>query len=908
MQADRRRGRDAQYDDGSSALVRRRTGQRIDDVPLVERHSEIDAIEDAIERGGRADGQLLIVEGPSGIGKSRLLAAARIIAAQKGAEVLTTCGGELEREFPFGLVRRLLEARAVRAPQAERESLIRGHAALAGSLLGPSPAPDESPLADEFHLIHSLYWFVANLADESHLVLIADDLQWADDLSLRFLLYLAQRLADLRVTIIGAVRTGDPAAETELVARLLLQADRSLRPAELTVAGVRKLFMTVLPDVAENATVVAESWTATGGNPFLLNQLATAMSAGAGEGKHDLAGHVADTAPESVGRSVMLRLSRLGEEAVGVARAVSVLGTSASLIAAAELAGLDFAAASAAAGKLRAMQIFSDASDLTFYHPMIRSAVYNRYPADERAQAHLRAAELLRASDGEAERVAVHLMRGAPATHDWARSALHEAARDAGRKGAPATAAGYLRRALLIPRPDRREDARLLVDLGIMEAAAGEETALAHLGKALALIDEAGERDRAMYALGQTLFRYGRAAEARTVFRRGADASAGDPDTMLRFEAGFMASAAYLVGRAHEAHERVAALTAGFLDSEQLSASERLLVLHLAVFRAMSVPGSGEHAKLALRALGDGVQLWRATSEMAPAAVGGAEPCAAPQFFDFSVLEPEVSELGSRTWWVRGQNFALAYTVAQPGEVLSRHAQPDEYVVLFARDPAEAVFCARGERAEVDAASLVVVPPGPSTIEIVRESHVVRLFSAASPELLEKCRNHEAYTEPHANVAPFEAWPDPVGGYRLRVYPIADYPYQQGRFARVFRCSTFMVNVFDPDRGPRDPARLSPHSHDDFEQCSLAVDGEYVHHVRTPWTPDLSTWRADEHARAGSPSVAIIPPPSVHTSQSVSQARNQLVDIFCPPRADFSAQPGWVINEAEYPVPFEAAR
>ena len=148
-----------------------------------------------------------------------------------------------------------------------------------------------------------------------------------------------------------------------------------------------------------------------------------------------------------------------------------------------------------------------------------------------------------------------------------------------------------------------------------MEAAAGEETALAHLEKALALIDEAGERDRAMYALGQTLFRYGRAAEARTVFRRGADASAGDPDTTLRFEAGFMASAAYLVGRAHEAHERVAALTAGFLDSEQLSASERLLVLHLAVFRAMSVPGSGEHAKLALRALGDGVQLWRATSD-----------------------------------------------------------------------------------------------------------------------------------------------------------------------------------------------------------------------------------------------------------------------------------------------------
>lgn len=594
--------------------MRPRGEARPNDVPLLERHAEIDAIEDAIDRTLRADGQLLVVEGPSGIGKSRLLAAAATSAGGRGAEVLTTRGGELEREYPFGLVRRLLEARVARATAEERATLFQGHAAPAESLLGPSSATGDPTPTDEFQLIHSLYWLVANLADGSHLVLVADDLQWADELSLRFLHYLAERLAELPVTIIGAVRTGDPAAETDLIARLLLQADRSLRPTELSVDAVRELFTTLLPDAAEDAATVTESWTATRGNPFLLGQLASAMST-TGGAPGDPGTRIEDMAPESVARSVMLRLTRLGEDAVAVARAVSVLGTSVPPITAAELTGLDFASASVAAEKLRAAQIFSEAEDLDFHHPMIRSAVYHRYPADLRARAHLRAAELHRDAFGGADRVAVHLMRGAPTTADWARSALHEAARDAGRKGAPAIAAGYLRRALLMPRPDRREDAGLLVDLGIMEAAAGKDTALAHLEAALGLIEDPADRDRAMYALGQTLFRYGRSAEARTVFRRGADAFAHDPDVSIRFEAGFMASAAYLVDRAPEAHERVARLAARFVDSETLSPSERLLVLHLAVFRAMCSPGSEEHASLLLRALGDGVQLWRATSD-----------------------------------------------------------------------------------------------------------------------------------------------------------------------------------------------------------------------------------------------------------------------------------------------------
>jgi hypothetical protein len=112
-----------------------------------------------------------------------------------------------------------------------------------------------------------------------------------------------------------------------------------------------------------------------------------------------------------------------------------------------------------------------------------------------------------------------------------------------------------------------------------------------------------------------------------------------------------------------------------------------------------------------------------------------------------------------------------------------------------------------------------------------------------------------------------------------------------------------MVNYFYPDDGPRDPHKLSPHHHDDFEQISLQLAGEYVHHIRTPWTVDIDTWRDDDHQRCSSPAVTIIPPPTIHTSQGVEQMRHHLIDIFCPPRVDFSERPGWVLNHDEYPMP-----
>jgi hypothetical protein len=142
-----------------------------------------------------------------------------------------------------------------------------------------------------------------------------------------------------------------------------------------------------------------------------------------------------------------------------------------------------------------------------------------------------------------------------------------------------------------------------------------------------------------------------------------------------------------------------------------------------------------------------------------------------------------------------------------------------------------------------------------------------------------------------------------VGGYALRVYSMGDVPEEPTRFGRIFRSRAFMVNFFEKTNGPRDGSTLSPHFHDDFEQCSLTVSGTYVHHIQTPWGPDSGEWRPEDHHAINSPSVTVIPPPTIHTSQPISWGTNHLIDFFAGPRHDFSAQPGWVLNADEYPLP-----
>ncbi|GGF10524.1 hypothetical protein [Subtercola lobariae] len=278
-------------------------------------------------------------------------------------------------------------------------------------------------------------------------------------------------------------------------------------------------------------------------------------------------------------------------------------------------------------------------------------------------------------------------------------------------------------------------------------------------------------------------------------------------------------------------------------------------------------------------------------------------PIAATQYIEYLDESPTtVTPLGGRSWNSRAQNLTLVYSELADGDELA-HVGEFEYVVLVTDDSSSVTVSATPNTVSLTGRGVIVVPPGESRVIASGPAKIVRLFDGRELTVVTAALNAGAYTQADARVAPVEPWPEPVGGRQLRVYPLADYAPEAGRFGNIFRTSTFMINFFDPHDGPRDAEQLSPHHHDDFEQCSLAVGGDWVHHIRTPWGPKRSQWRADEHRFVGSPSVAIIPPPVVHTSEAIGLGVNSLIDIFSPPRVDFSLKPGWVLNAADYPAP-----
>lgn len=263
--------------------------------------------------------------------------------------------------------------------------------------------------------------------------------------------------------------------------------------------------------------------------------------------------------------------------------------------------------------------------------------------------------------------------------------------------------------------------------------------------------------------------------------------------------------------------------------------------------------------------------------------------------------DPQLRSAGLDTWVVRAANFVVASTSVQPGAGIEGTSD-DEWIALIHPDSSFAVR-AGDEKADVAVLSVVIVPPGSYSFTAVGGGWLTRILPVGSaPELASAASNAERYTTLPANTAPLEPWPMPTDGYRLRVYAVDDYPIRDGILGRIFRSRNFMVNVFPVRTVPR--PQLSPHSHDDHEQCSLSLSGDFVHHARYPWTPDKSVWHEDEHIALGSPSAVVFPTQVIHTSETVGDSsRWQLVDIFGPPRVDFSSKPGFVRNAEEYPMP-----
>jgi hypothetical protein len=265
-------------------------------------------------------------------------------------------GGEFERDLPLGIVRQLFEPVLWRATDRQLERWFRGPSEIAGRLLGVASSAategDGSP-GDAAAVRSGLYWLAVALAEDSPLLLLIDDLHWADRESVRWLLFTVRRLAGTGIAVIAATRLREPAADDALLEGLVaLDGVALARLAPLSARGSAS-FVTAWSD----SPVIGPEFAAachelSGGNPFLLTELLREASRAGVEPDADGARRLGALVPEGLARAVLPRLRMLGADAVGVARAVAIMAPGVAVRHAALLAELSVDEASEAADAL----------------------------------------------------------------------------------------------------------------------------------------------------------------------------------------------------------------------------------------------------------------------------------------------------------------------------------------------------------------------------------------------------------------------------------------------------------------------------------------------------------------------------------------------------------------------------
>jgi DNA-binding CsgD family transcriptional regulator len=510
---------------------------------LLERESELAALDAAIESATAGTGGFVAIEGAAGMGKSRLLVETRGRASTAGLRVLSARGSELERSFPFGVVRQLFEAPLMRMAEQERAAATAGAAALAAPLFG-LPSATEVPVGDDaFAVLHGLYWLTANFADRGSLLIAIDDLHWADAASVRWVDYLARRVEGLPLLALATLRPPEDDPDAALADLLADPATLIIRPTPLSPAATAALVGERLTDVDEEALVaLAET---TRGNPLLLHELLSALAATGSEGGGGaFAEEVRRIAPEVVSRRVRLELAKLGPDATALARAIAVLGEDeVSSACVPELAGLGAQRTDQAAVQLARAEIVHRDRPFRFVHPLVRSAIYDRLSVNERETAHEQAAALLIQIGAELERVAAQLLlaprHGRAEVVEQLRAAAHRALAD----GAPESAVEYLGRALAEPPPEPARPV-LLLELATAHARLGGPGAVEYLREALPLLSEPAARADARLMLARGLFWRSREAEAVEEIERALAEAAGlEPAQRRTLEAEYYANA-----------------------------------------------------------------------------------------------------------------------------------------------------------------------------------------------------------------------------------------------------------------------------------------------------------------------------------------------------------------------------
>jgi DNA-binding CsgD family transcriptional regulator len=456
-----------------------------DEPNLLERDSELGALDRALSDAVEGRGSVVAIEGPPGIGKSSLLASCVERARERGMYTIGVRATELERSYPYGIVRQTADSVSLDKTPEERAALFTGAARLALPLLDPGSEEELDTPELMYQRLHGLYWLTANLAREQPLLIAVDDAQWADEASMAAERFLSLRIADLPMVLLLTVRTAEVGQLSVPLAEILADpATTSVRPAPLSeqAAGQR---VEALLGAAEPEFAIA-CHHATGGNPYLLEQLVNEIRAEGIEPTAANAGSVASLGPDTVRASVLLRLERMPSAGGPVARALAVLGEhDVALRDVATLADVPEDAAANALAELERAGLVTGTPRLRFVHPILRAAIEDDMPAVDRSRAHEQAARMLADRDADPVAVAAHLLVSDPGQGAWTVGALRAAARRAEALGDPSAAVRYLERAV-VERPPDDVLGEVLFELGLAAAHAGHPDAADHLERAAA--------------------------------------------------------------------------------------------------------------------------------------------------------------------------------------------------------------------------------------------------------------------------------------------------------------------------------------------------------------------------------------------------------------------------------------
>ncbi|MFT2018193.1 helix-turn-helix transcriptional regulator [Streptomyces sp. 796.1] len=470
---------------------------RLERGPFVERHGEFEAIDTAIKHCHVGDGQLLIFEGGLGLGKTALLNEAKKRAIDEGFVALFARGSEFEAGFPYGVVRQLFEPWLAAASQEERDAVLSGPARLAAPLFEYATGAVATGAGPEQRqaVLHGLYWMCVHLARRAPLLILLDDLHWADVASLQFLHYMEGRLEGHAIVVCAATESVDSGQRADINQALLASDAARLLPVNaLSEDGVRAFVAGTLAAPGPDDAFVRACYAATGGNPFFLRELLADAEATA---LHDPRS-IARTGPRNIARVVLRRLQQLpeplAEHTTRLARALAVLDAHAELALphaahVAQVAELDAAEAADAVSTLMDLGIVHPQAPLRFAQPIVRTAVYAHLPLPYRHRAHARAAKALHAAGAPTAQVVPLLVPLPPSGDAWTAGVLAAAGREALEAGDPAAAVPLLRRALNEPAP-AADAPELLAGLGGAELRMRDPEALAHLGEALEVTDD----------------------------------------------------------------------------------------------------------------------------------------------------------------------------------------------------------------------------------------------------------------------------------------------------------------------------------------------------------------------------------------------------------------------------------